>query len=141
MWLNAEVRSPGPIRPRCAPRVVQRQFFDLLREKLKLAKPLELRRRFTTCDPPTPTFAFAELPGILPSGWGLNFDFDNTMNQLQCFFYRGSDTKINDVKTGKWSFDVSGIGESVLNSFLDERVVPAIGRLRRTAHLERAPPR
>lgn len=83
--------------------------------------------------PPTPSHAFAELPGVLPDGWGLVFDFDTTVNDMQCFFYRNSNTKQCGV--GKWSFDGGDgtVDDVALGAFIEQRDLPQIERWRRDA--------
>jgi hypothetical protein len=128
VWLHSEERDAGPVIPRCNPRDFQRRFFELLTAKFNIGASLELRHRCRVFAPPTPTYAYTELPGILASGSGLVFDFDNTMNQLQCFFYRDGNRKVDG--TGKWSFDHTGMNDTVLEAFLNERVLPKIEQRR-----------
>jgi len=61
-------------------------------------------------------------------GSGIVFDLDNTMNQLQCFFYRDGNRKIGDA--GKWSFDERVLDEGELTAFIHQRVIPEIDRRR-----------
>lgn len=67
---------------------------------------------------------------MLPKGWGLVLDIDPTMNKVNCFFYRMSSRKIEEV--GR-SFDGGRLDESTLASFLEESVLPVIERWRREA--------
>jgi hypothetical protein len=125
-WLNSPEEICKPIVPRCNPRDVQRRFFELLHAKLAIRETLETRFRCTTFEPPSPTYAYADLAGVLPQGQGLVFDFDNTMNQLQCFFYNNGNTKIG--ATRRMSFDECGITDNMLLGFIDNYVVPEIAR-------------
>jgi hypothetical protein len=128
-WMQAAVTDASPIEARCHPRVVQGRFFDLLGTRLTLTAPMALRHRCRSSAPPTPTYAFTELPGVLPAGSGIVFDFDNTMNQLQVFFYRDGNRKTG--WTPKWSFDETGINDTVLEAFIEKQVLPEIQRRRR----------
>ncbi len=129
LWMSSTESDAGPVIPRCHPRMIQRRFFQLLKARMGITASLEPRHRCKGVHPPTPTYAYVELPGVLPLGSGLVFDFDNTMNRLQCFFYRDGNQKIGG--SGTWDFDETGIDDAVLESFLEQRVLPEIERRRR----------
>jgi hypothetical protein len=59
------------------------------------------------------------------------FGTDATVNDLQCSFFQNSNVEKENV--GRWSFDGRSIDDTVLNAFLDERVLPRIERWRSTA--------
>jgi hypothetical protein len=125
-WLQSFSPTSDPIFPRCRPRTVQCRFFELLRSKLGLGDSVETRYQCLTFEPPTPTYAYSDLPGILPLGEGIVFSFDSTMNQFQCDFYKNENRKVGG--TRKWSFDESGIDDGVLRAFIDEYLLPEIKR-------------
>lgn len=132
-WLAQPCEDVNPVRERMRPRDVQDQFFTLLRQRLNVAVPIETRRSFSRHEPPTPTFAFAELPGVLPQGWGIVLDIDPTMNKVNCFFYRRSSRKAEEV--GR-SFDGGHLDEATLTSFLENDVMPVIEQWRREAAVD-----
>jgi hypothetical protein len=129
-WLALPVPDANAVGSRFRPRDVQARFFELLREKLKLDEPLSPRHRCLIPHPPTPTYAFTELPSVLPKGWGLVFGIDPTINDIQCSFFRNSNTELENV--GRWRID-DGLDDRVMERFLDERILPRIQMWREEA--------
>jgi hypothetical protein len=129
-WLQLNCPQADPIVPRFMLRDVQARFFQVLQKKLGIPTPLETRFRLNDFDPPMPTYAYTELPGVLPDGWGIVFDIDPTVNDINCFFYERSPQKVDEA--GRWSID-SGKIERHVEAFIDRRVLPKIEERRRLA--------
>jgi hypothetical protein len=132
-WLRRQEPDPAALHSRGEPRRAQRRFFEMLSDRLKISPP-PTTREYGNSDPPTPTHAYAELPGIWPAGWGLAFRIDWRVNLLVCLFYRGSKCRVKgEDGSEQESFDGQSVDERTLAAFLDGRVLPHVERWHRDA--------
>ena len=130
LWLQQHLPSAEPPGMRIDLRKVQEQFFATLKSSLGLNCTMQLRRSVTDTQPATPTFAYADLPGVLPLGWGLVFQVHPTLEYLECFFYEGSDKMID--KTRRFRFRHS-VTPNDIDKFITTFVMPHITERKRLA--------
>jgi hypothetical protein len=136
-WLESTTEDMPP-EPRIDMLRAQAWFFQSLQHAVHeefgvsfVASPQI--KKMGACTLPTATEAYTDIPGVVPTGWGIAMGLWGSEDLLKCYFYHGTKDHLKPAE--EYRFAASITNEEVAQ-FVREQVVP---RLRKHSAIPRCP--